>query len=493
MGGTAVPEYVDVLIIGAGISGIGAAHSVRTDLPGKSFLLVEARDAIGGTWDLFRYPGVRSDSDLYTFGYEFRPWTEPESIARGDRILAYLDDTIREEGIRDRIRFGSRVTQASWSSADARWRVTVETDDGAETAVIACRWIICATGYYRYDAGYTPDLPGLDRFSGPVVHPQHWPAELDHRGKRVVVVGSGATAVTLLPALAGEAAHVTMLQRTPTYVLPISGSDALAQRLRRLLGDALAHAVIRRKNIAVQRLVWLASRRMPTLMRRVIRSVNRRSLPPGYPVDEHFSPPYDPWDQRLCFAPDGDFFRVIRDGTADIVTDRIATFTEGGIELESGRRLDADIVVTATGLVVEPFGGIALTVDGEPVELSERVAYRGVLLDGVPNLAYVIGYTNASWTLKVGLACGYVTRLIAELDANGWTSCRPLPPAGDVATRPLLDFGAGYVRRAVEHLPRQGDRDPWRTSTGYADDIRLLRRAPVTDPLLRFDRADASA
>jgi len=485
------PEYVDVLIIGAGISGIGAAHSVRMDLPGKSFLLLEARDAIGGTWDLFRYPGVRSDSDLYTFGYEFRPWTEPESIARGDRILAYLEDTVRDEGIRDRIRFGHRVTSAAWSSADARWRVVVDGADGLETT-LTCSWIICATGYYRYDAGYTPELAGLDRFRGRVVHPQQWPADLDHRGKRIVVVGSGATAVTLLPALAEEAAHVTMLQRTPTYVLPILGTDRLAQRLRRLLGDARAHAVIRRKNIAVQRLVWLASRRLPGLMRRLIRAADRRALPPGYPVDEHFSPPYDPWDQRLCFAPDGDFFRVIREGSADVVTDRIATFAEDGIELESGRQLRADIVVTATGLVVEPFGGVTLTVDGEPVTLAERVAYRGVLLDGVPNLAYVIGYTNASWTLKVGLACGYVTRLIDHLDANGFTSCRPERPAAGMATRPLLDFGAGYVRRAVEHLPRQGDRDPWRTSTGYADDVRLLRQAPLTDPLLRFERARAA-
>ncbi len=486
-------EHLDVVIVGAGISGIGAAYYLQRDHPQRSFALLEARGATGGTWDLFRYPGIRSDSDLHTFGYEFKPWRDARSIAEADRILAYLRETAAEHGIDGKVRFHTKVLAASWSSEDARWTVEVEHTDTGARSTLTAGWVLAAGGYYRYDEGFTPVFEGRERFRGEIVHPQAWPEDLDHAGKRVVVIGSGATAVTLVPAMAETAAKVTMLQRTPSYVMPVPSEDRLANRLRRWLGEERAYPIIRRKNIATGRLIWQFCQKHPERARRLIRWVNTRQLPEGYPVDEHFKPPYGPWDQRLCAVPDGDLFRAIRNGTADVVTDRIATFTEDGILLESGRELQADVIVTATGLNVQAFGGIRLTVDGREVSLPETIAYKGMMLSGVPNLAYAIGYTNSSWTLKVGLLCEHFTRLLSYMDAHGYDTCRPEPADPDMPTRPLLDFAAGYVQRAIHLLPRQGDRMPWLTSMDYRSDVKLLRADDVADPELHFSSAAAPA
>ncbi|MFF0200865.1 flavin-containing monooxygenase [Streptomyces sp. NPDC005017] len=485
-------EHLDVLIVGAGISGIGAGRYLRTELPGKSFAILEARADCGGTWDLFRYPGIRSDSDLHTFGYEFKPWRDKESIADAPRILAYLHEAVRENGLDPHIRYRHKVLGASWSTGRACWTVEVERTDTGERTTLTCSWLFCAMGYYRYEEGFTPHFEGRERFGGPIVHPQHWPEDLDHTGKRVLVIGSGATAVTLVPAMAGTAAHVTMLQRTPSYVMPVPRRDPVAGALRKVFGDGRGYALARRKNIAQQRAVWAFCRRNPKAARRIIRWVNARRLPRGYPVDEHFNPPYDPWDQRLCAVPDGDLFKVLKDGSASIVTDRIRTFTEKGVLLDSGRELEADVVVTATGLNVQALGGIPITVDGRPVRVSDTIAYKGMMVSGVPNFAYAIGYTNSSWTLKIGLLCEHFCRLLAHMDAHGLDICRPEPADPAMPTRPFLDFGAGYVQRVVDQLPRQGDRMPWLTSMSYRDDVKLLRADSVTDPELRFSRADAA-
>ncbi|AEV84811.1 flavin-containing monooxygenase FMO [Actinoplanes sp. SE50] len=476
-------EHIDVLIVGAGISGIGAARYLTTELPGKSYAILEARGASGGTWDLFRYPGIRSDSDLHTFGYEFKPWRDEQSIADAPRILDYLRETIAENGIEKHIRYHHRVVGAAWSTDDARWTVSVDVD--GTSLEITCDWIFSASGYYRYDEGFTPSFEG--RFGGTLVHPQHWPEDLDYAGRRVVVIGSGATAVTLVPALVdGGAARVTMLQRTPSYIMPVSKKDPVANALKKYLGPERGYAWTRRKNIAQQKAVWSFCQRYPKAARKLIRWVNARQLPPGYPVDEHFNPPYDPWDQRLCAVPDGDLFTAIRGGKAAVVTDRIVRFTPGGVELASGQHLDADIIVTATGLNVQAFGGVPVSVDGVPVALPETVAYKGMMLSGVPNFAYAIGYTNSSWTLKIGLLCEHFCRVLKHMEAGGYRVCRPLVADPAMPTRPFLDFGAGYIQRAVDQLPRQGDRMPWLTSMDYQSDVKLLRGDDVTDPELHF-------
>ncbi|WP_155769562.1 flavin-containing monooxygenase [Mycobacterium asiaticum] len=479
-------EHVDVLIVGAGISGIGAAYYLQREHPGRSYAILEARGATGGTWDLFRYPGIRSDSDLHTFGYEFKPWRDDHAIATADKILAYLRETAAENDIDRNIRFHHKVHSASWSSADARWIVDVERSDVGARTQISANWLFCAGGYYRYDEGYTPHFEGRDRFTGRIVHPQHWPEDLDYTGKNVVVIGSGATAVTLLPALAERAGHVTMLQRSPTYIMPVPSKDAFANAAKKLLGDKLGYALARRKNIGQQRAVYQFCQRYPALAKKIIRNVNAKRLPDGYPVDEHFSPAYNPWDQRLCAVPDSDLFRAIRNGSASVVTDRIATFTENGILLESGREIDADIIVTATGLNLQVFGGMSLTVDGEQVNLPDHVAYKGMMLSDVPNFAYAIGYTNSSWTLKVGLLCEHFCRLLSHMDANGLDTARPVLSDPDMATRPLLDFAAGYVQRSVDLLPRQGAGRPWLTSMSYHSDVKLLRNDSVVDTALQL-------
>ena len=480
----ASPEHVDVLVIGAGLSGIGAAAHLARDLPELSYLVLERRAASGGTWDLFRYPGIRSDSDMYTLGYRFKPWLGDKALADGASILEYVRETAREYGVEERTRYGHEVVDASWDSASERWTVTARVD--GEERVVTASFLWACSGYYDYDEGYTPHFEGRERFRGTIVHPQHWPEDLDHTGKRVVVIGSGATAVTLVPALADSGAeHVTMLQRSPTYILSLPARDAFAATARRLLGDRLSYKVTRWKNIGVSTGLYQLSRRQPRLVRSFIRKANVSWLPEGFEVDTHFKPRYDPWDQRLCLVPDGDLFRVIRKGTASVVTDRIRTFTETGVELESGEVLEADVVVTATGLNVRVFGGATLHVDGRAVEPSETVAYRAMMLSDVPNFAFTIGYTNASWTLKADLVSEFVVRLLTHMRETGATTVVPVPD-DSVEKVPLLDFQAGYVQRVVDTLPRQGTVEPWALRQNYLYDVRTIRRAPIDDGVLSF-------
>jgi monooxygenase len=485
--GTALTSgRVDVLIVGGGISGIGAACHLKTSLPEKTFAILEARDAIGGTWDLFRYPGIRSDSDLHTFAYEFKPWTSDNAIAGADEILAYLCEAVAENDLGRHILFGHRVVSAEWSSADACWTVRGELAGTRESFELTCGVLFSAAGYYDYSAGYTPEFAGRESFAGTIVHPQEWPEDLDYTGKRVVVIGSGATAVTLIPAMAPRAAHVTMLQRSPSYVLPLPVKDPIANGLRRVLPVRLAYRITRRINIARQRWIYELSMRHPHLVRRLIRAVNKMQLPAGFAVDEHFNPRYDPWRQRLCAVANGDLFEAIRRGEASIVTDRIERFSERGIVLESGAELAADIIVTATGLRLLAFGGIEMAVDGAPVKLNETVAYKSMMLSGVPNFAFAVGYTNSSWTLKVDLVCEHLCRMLAHMDAIGSDAVVPVLDDLAIERRPLLDFEAGYVRRAVERFPTQGTRGPWTVEMSYKADRERLRSGPVQDAALRF-------
>jgi monooxygenase len=487
-------EHLDVLIVGAGLSGIGAAHHLQERCPDRSYAIFEARADLGGTWDLFRYPGIRSDSDMHTLGYRFRPWTEAKSIADGESILRYVRATAREGGIEGKIRFHHRVVDVEWRSAEARWTVSAERADGGDTVTVTCDFLFMCSGYYRYEEGYTPDFPGVERFGGTVVHPQHWPEGLDYAGKRVVVIGSGATAVTLVPVLAERAAQVTMLQRSPTYVVSMPGEDGLAKALRRFLPDRVAYPVVRWKNVLLQMFSYRLSRRRPALMRKLIRRGLIKELPPGYDVDTHFNPAYNPWDQRLCLVPDADLFRSISSGKAAIVTDRIATFAEGGIELESGQRLEADLVVTATGLNLQFLGGARLAVDGAEPDLARAFTYKGMMLSDVPNFAFTLGYTNASWTLKADLAAEYVCRLLNHMRAGGYEVCMPQVSDPAVTEEPLLDFTSGYVLRSLAELPKQGSKEPWRLKQNYPLDLRTLRYGPVEDGAMRFTRrADAVA
>ncbi len=479
-------EHVDVLIVGAGLSGIGAACHLRRNAPEKTYAVLEARGAIGGTWDLFRYPGVRSDSDMFTLGYAFRPWNEVTAIADGPSIRDYIRDTAREFGVDSKIRFHSRVIGAEWSTEIARWTVTVQQTETGDTVTMTCSWLSVCSGYYRYDAGHSPRFEGSELFGGRIVHPQHWPADLDHAGKRVVVIGSGATAVTLVPSMATEAAHVTMLQRTPSYVLSLPGTDPLAAVLRRRLPGRVAHPIVRWKNVLLTTASYQFSRRRPATMRALVRKGMLKALPPGFDVDTHFNPPYDPWDQRLCLVPDGDLFRALSSGKASVVTGRIERFTEDGIRLDDGQELAADIVVTATGLTLQALGGMSLTVDGRPVDLAETVSYKGMMVSGVPNFSMVIGYTNNSWTLKADLVNGYVVRLLRYLDEHGYASATPVGPDDDSATAPFLDLTSGYVQRGLAMLPRQGSRGPWRLRQNYLRDLLPMRRGRLDDEGMTF-------
>ena len=479
-------EHLDVLIVGAGLSGIGAAYHLQERCPRKSYAILEARGDLGGTWDLFRYPGIRSDSDMHTLGYGFRPWTEAKSIAGGPSILRYVRQAARDSGIEEKIRLHHRVVGAEWSTAEARWTVEAERSDTGETVRLTCGFLFICSGYYRYDQGYAPEFPGMERFSGRVVHPQHWPDDLDYAGKRVVVIGSGATAMTLVPALAEQAARVTMLQRSPTYVVSMPAEDAIAGRLRRMLPDRAAYAIVRWKNVLLQMASYQLSRRRPEYMKSLLRRGVKRALPPGYDVDTHFNPRYNPWDQRLCLVPDGDLFKAISAGRAEIVTDQVDTFTENGIRLESGAELDADLIVTATGLNLQFLGGMRVAVDGREPDLAKAMAYKGMMLSDVPNFVFTLGYTNASWTLKADLTSEYACRLLTHMDAHGYRQCVPRVTDPSIAEEPLLDFSAGYVLRSIDQLPKQGSKAPWKLRMNYPLDLRALRFGPIDDGAMQF-------
>lgn len=475
---------LDMLIVGAGLSGIGMACYLQRELPGKSWAIAEARPRLGGTWDLFRYPGIRSDSDLYTFSYPFKPWTSDNAIASAQEILDYLHEAVEEYGIEDKITYDSRVISADWHSASGLWHVTLET--GGTTRVVRARWLFGATGYYDYDQGYRPDFAGEERFGGQIVHAQHWPEDLDPEGKRIAVIGSGATAVTLVPALAGRGAQVTQVQRTPSYVVPLPQQDGLAKWLRKVTSEERAYAIIRWRNARLQWLFFQLYQRFPRFGRWHIRHNAMKFLPADFPYDVHFNPPYKPWDQRLCVVPDGDLFTALSDGRASMVTGRIAQFTETGLEMENGDAVDADIVVLATGLNIKIFGGIDVSIDGTQIDPTDKLVFKGLMLDGVPNFAFAIGYTNSSWTLKIGLGCGYLCKLMAEMDARGQQICTATRPEAPMPERPLMDFGAGYVQRAVDRMPRQGDRYPWQMSFSYIADAKMMRNGPVLDPALKL-------
>jgi cation diffusion facilitator CzcD-associated flavoprotein CzcO len=478
-------DHVDVLIVGAGLSGIGAACHLQRRCPGKTFAILEARGRIGGTWDLFRYPGVRSDSDMFTLGYSFRPWTGPEAIANGDSICRYIQETAREHGVDEHIRFHHRVVRAEWSSEDARWTVEAQRTDTGELGMLTCGFLFVCSGYYRYDEGYTPQFAGIDRFTGQLVHPQQWPEDLDYAGKRVVVIGSGATAVTLVPAMAEKATHVTMLQRSPSYVLSLPTRDAVADSLRRRLPPTVAYPIVRWKNALLAMLIFQLSRRTPGVMKALLRKGVTAQLPEGYDVDTHFTPRYNPWDQRLCLVPDADLFKAIRSGRVSLVTDHIETFTEQGIRLASGTELEADVVVTATGLNLLAIGGMTLSVDGADIDLGRTVAYKGMMLSGVPNFALTLGYTNASWTLRSDLVSGYVCRLLTHMDQCGYQVCTPLAP--DAPQRePIINLQSGYVLRSVAVLPKQGPAAPWRLHQNYPRDVLLMRHGSLEDEGVRF-------
>jgi len=479
-------EHLDVLIVGAGLSGIGAGYHLQSECPGKSYAILEARERSGGTWDLFRYPGIRSDSDMYTLGYSFRPWEDAKSIADGPSILRYVRQTAVDHGIDRKIRFGHRVVRAEWSSADARWTVEAEREDTRETVRLTCGFLFMCSGYYRYDEGYTPDFRGTERFAGRIVHPQKWTEDVDYEGKHVVVIGSGATAVTLIPALAERAAHVTMLQRSPSYVVSLPGEDPVAKFLRRLLGAKAAYSIVRWKNVLVTMLVFQLSRRRPGFVRKLVRGGVERRLPAGYDIDTHFKPSYDPWDQRMCLVPNGDLFEAISAERASVVTDQIDTFTERGIRLRSGAELDADLIVTATGLNLLALGGMQIAVDGSEVDVSDTMSYKGMMLSGVPNLAIAFGYTNASWTLKADLTCAYVCRLLNHMDEHRYVQCTPSNDDPSIEEQPFIDFSSSYVQRSIEQFPKQGSKAPWRLYQNYALDILALKFGAVEDGAMRF-------
>jgi cation diffusion facilitator CzcD-associated flavoprotein CzcO len=482
-------EHYDVLIVGAGISGIGAAWHIKTRCPGRTFAIFEARHAMGGTWDLFRYPGVRSDSDMFTLGFAFRPWTEAKAIADGPSILRYLSETARDHGLDRHIQYGRKVTSASWSSADSRWTVTFERGDAREQ--VTCNFLHMCAGYYNYARGYRPSFAGEEAFVGQIVHPQFWPTDLDYRNKRVVVIGSGATAVTLVPEMARDAAHVTMLQRSPTYVVSRPAEDAFANRLRKRLPSRLAYAIVRWRNVLMQMWFYNMTRKKPEKVKQAIIDMARSQLGSDYDVGAHFTPRYNPWDQRLCLVPDADLFAALRTGAASVVTDTIERFTETGIRLASGEELPADIIVTATGLDMQLMGGLEVTVDGARVDLPRTFSYKGMMYSGVPNLGSSFGYTNASWTLKADLTAGYLCRLLNYMLARGYTECRPVNDDPAMPPEPWLSFSSGYVQRAIDRLPQQSLREPWRVHQNYARDVLAFRFGRLEDGVMRFSRPHA--
>jgi len=475
-------EYVDILIVGAGLSGIGAAYHVQTRCPTKSYAILEGRDVIGGTWDLFRYPGVRSDSDMFTLGYAFRPWAAAKAIADGPSILQYIRETAAEFGIDKKIRFGHRVRCAAWSSDEARWTVEVQRGADNEILPLTCNFLLMCTGYYDYESGYTPEWPGVERFAGRMVHPQKWPDDLDYAGKRVVVIGSGATAVTLVPAMAEQAGHVTMLQRSPTYVVARPSQDVIAEWLKRFLPTKLAHSLARWKSVLIQMFFYILARRRPDSIKQWITQRVQGELGPDYDVNTHFTPRYNPWDQRLCLVPDSDLFAAIKSGKVSMVT-------EAGIRLCSGEELAADVIITATGLVMKIMNGLQLIVDSVVVDWSKTMAYKGMMYSDIPNLASAMGYTNASWTLKCDLTAEYVCRLLNYMDQHGYKQCTPRNHDDSIGEEPLLSFTSGYVQRALDMLPHQGSKKPWKLYQNYVLDLLALRYGRLEDGTMEFSGA----
>ena len=489
-------DHVDIMIVGAGLSGIGAAWHLQQNCPNKSYAILEARDAIGGTWDLFRYPGVRSDSDMFTLGYSFKPWRGEKSIAAGADIAAYIREAADEHGINRNIRFGHRLRRASWSTPTQRWHLDVGRADGT-TMRLSCGFLLMCSGYYRYDGGYRPSFPAMDTFKGRVVHPQNWTDDIVTAGKRVVIIGSGATAVTLAPAIADSAAHVTMLQRSPTYIVPWPETDLLAQKLRRRFKPATAYRLTRAKNVLRGMYFYRAARRNPELAKARMLGLVREQLGPEYNLDPDFTPTYNPWDQRVCLSPNADFFSIMKSGKASVVTDQIDTFTPTGIRLISGRHLDADLIVTATGLVLQFLGGVAVDVDGRPVEAPTSMVYKGVMFRDVPNLVTIFGYVNASWTLKSDLVAAYVCRLLNHMDGRNARVAVPHDDDPTLSEQPWTHFSSGYFQRAADQLPRQGSRKPWLRADNYLTDIMMLRFGRIDDGVMCFStpvsQADTAA
>ena len=483
-------NHVDVLIIGAGLSGIGAASHLEREAPNKSYAILESRGAMGGTWDLFRYPGIRSDSDMHTLGYSFKPWKHDRAIADGPAILDYIRETAREYDVEKHIRYNHRATKISWDSSRALWTVSIE-KQGASAGTISCNFIYSCTGYYRYDKGYTPDFPDIEQFKGQVIHPQLWPEDLDYADKNVVVIGSGATAVTVVPEMAKTAKHVTMLQRSPTYVVSRPSRDVFALRMDRWLPSKLAYLVTRWKNVSMQALIYQYSRRRPQKMKEFLLALTRRELSGKVDVDTHFNPKYNPWDQRLCLVPDSDLFRSLRRGTSSVVTDHIQRFTKTGIKLESGDLLKADIVVTATGLELLPMGGMEIEVDGKTMVLPDTLGYRGMMLSDIPNFVLAAGYTNASWTLKCDLTSEYVCRMLNHMDKKGFAYCVPRNRDPAMERVSFLDLASGYVDRSIDRFPKQGLKSPWKLYQNYLLDILSLRFGAMNDKELEYGKVKA--
>lgn len=480
-------EYFDVLIVGTGISGIGAAYRLQTECRGKTFVILEARNAIGGTWDQFCYPGVRSDSDMYTLGFPFRPWKESKAIADGPAILRYLRETASEYGIDHKIRFGHQVTSATWSSANGMWTVTVLRDK-SEIVCFRCRFLYMCCGYYDYAEGHSPKWQGMDRYRGRIVHPQHWPADLEYKDRRVIVIGSGATAVTLIPAMAKTAAHVTMLQRSPTYIISRPSHDRLANTLLQRLPVQLAYRIARWKHIALVTFFYHLARQEPEFTKKLILRLIKQQLSPGYDVGTHFSPRYNPWDQRLCLVPDSDLFEAIRSGRASVVTDEIETFTENGVRLKSGDEIEADVIVTATGLKLNVLGGMRVVIDGMSVNMVHTLKYKEIMYSDIPNLAWAFGYVNASWTLKTDLTAIYICRLLNYMEAHNYDYCTPRNRDKDVAEEFPVKLTSGYFQRASAILPKQGSKTPWRLYDTYPQDVLALRLGRVNDGTMEFSR-----
>ena len=490
MTGGFAEEIIDIVIVGAGLSGIGAAHQIQTRLPEKSYVILEGRETIGGTWDLFRYPGIRSDSDMFTLGYPFKPWTSDRAIVDGASILNYISETASERGIDRKIEFNHMLKSAAWSSDSATW--TLEIAQGDRLKVMRCRFLLICAGYYDYDAGHAPDFPGSGDFAGRIVHPQAWPENLVTSGKNIIVIGSGATAVTLAPALVAQGARVSLLQRSPSFVVALPSRDRLVLFLQRLLPKRLAYAVIRWRNILLSIILYRYARSKPQRMRARLLALAHKQLGDTVDIGLHFNPLYNPWDQRMCVIPDGDLFKALKAGDATMITDEIERFTERGITLRSGRSLEADIIVTATGLRMKLIGGVALSVDGRPVDLAQTTSYKGAMFSDVPNLAYALGYTNASWTLKSDLTSVWICRLLAHMDRHGLRSCVARRDSS-VGQKPLIDFTSGYVARAAHLLPKQGDRKPWRLNQNYVLDMLAMRLEPIDDGVLTFSKGSAGA